>query len=74
MNMGTGWLCPRCGSGNAPWLIRCPCVPYVSKSNFGLGANPSFSLKELIDYCHCDGNLVNGLDMFGNCLGCGFPK
>jgi hypothetical protein len=21
-----GWICPRCGSGNAPSSIRCPCV------------------------------------------------
>ena len=22
-----GWLCPRCGSGNAPFTARCCCVP-----------------------------------------------
>jgi hypothetical protein len=21
----TGWLCPRCGGGVAPWLAQCPC-------------------------------------------------
>lgn len=20
-----GWVCPRCGRGNAPWLGTCPC-------------------------------------------------
>lgn len=20
-----GWLCPRCGSGNAPGVLQCPC-------------------------------------------------
>jgi hypothetical protein len=22
----TGWLCPKCGRGNAPWSQTCPCV------------------------------------------------
>ena len=22
-----GWICPRCGGGNAIWSARCPCVP-----------------------------------------------
>ncbi len=22
-----GWLCPRCGRGNAPHASNCPCVP-----------------------------------------------
>lgn len=22
-----GWLCPRCGRGNAPFLSTCPCIP-----------------------------------------------
>lgn len=25
--MTTGWLCPKCGSGVAPGVERCPCVP-----------------------------------------------
>ena len=23
----TGWRCPACGGGNAPWVGRCPCTP-----------------------------------------------
>lgn len=22
----TGWLCPKCGGGNAPWSASCPCT------------------------------------------------
>jgi hypothetical protein len=22
-----GWLCPRCGRGNSPGTMTCPCVP-----------------------------------------------
>lgn len=25
--MATGWLCPQCGRGNAPYSKSCPCVP-----------------------------------------------
>jgi hypothetical protein len=24
----TGWLCPACGGGNAPFVQRCPCKPW----------------------------------------------
>jgi hypothetical protein len=24
----TGWLCPACGRGNAPFVQRCPCKPW----------------------------------------------
>ena len=23
--MNTGWICPKCGRGLAPWVSECPC-------------------------------------------------
>ena len=25
----TGWLCPACGGGNAPFVQRCPCKGWL---------------------------------------------
>ena len=26
----TGWICPKCGRGNAIWLATCPCGPDIN--------------------------------------------
>ena len=26
-----GWICPKCGRGNAPACMTCPCVPMEYK-------------------------------------------
>ena len=28
--MSTGWECPRCGRGLAPWVAECPCYQTVT--------------------------------------------
>ena len=30
--MQTGWICPKCGSGNAPALLQCPCSTQMTIS------------------------------------------
>lgn len=29
----TGWICPVCGCGNAPWKGTCDCVPAVTSGD-----------------------------------------
>lgn len=28
--MQQGWLCPRCGKVNAPWVMQCNCNSYMN--------------------------------------------
>ena len=32
-----GWICPRCGKVNAPWMATCNCGDYSWNSNFWYG-------------------------------------
>lgn len=29
----TGWICPVCGSGIAPWVNKCPCMNVMKITN-----------------------------------------
>ena len=75
----SGWICPRCGGGNAPWASRCPCTPAVIPFVCGTGTNLAPFIARLasqttsIRHCNCNGNGLE-VDMFGKCLGCGLPK
>lgn len=31
--MSLGWKCPKCGRGNAPWVMTCQCGPDISFSS-----------------------------------------
>ena len=34
----TGWICPRCGRGLAPWVSECPhCRPVISHAGVPTG-------------------------------------
>ena len=30
-----GWVCPKCGQVNAPWISSCPCNKKMRLSNYG---------------------------------------
>ena len=27
VSIANGWICPRCGTVNAPWKDKCDCIP-----------------------------------------------
>lgn len=42
----TGWICPRCGSGIAPWVLLCP---FCQRTQAPEGAETGVSQEESDD-------------------------
>ena len=62
--MQTGWLCPRCGGGNAPGSLMCPCVSVEPKrpQEKKVKSRAKFSpptINEVAIYCRQRSNKVD---------------
>ena len=70
----TGWCCPACGRGNAPWSAQCGCGgrtgTTTTTSNVTVTPTPARCQKEvsLLGYDYADDGICNvPLDADGNC-------
>lgn len=48
---GTGWLCPRCGRGNAPWVSSCGCNLQNPHHPWSVPELPTYPALQPAPYC-----------------------
>ncbi len=69
--MKEGWICPRCGKVNAPFIESCDCKPYEAVSNTdsecGCGGFHDWQLISVW-------NRTDGAGYRGRCRKCGETK
>jgi hypothetical protein len=41
----SGWRCPSCGAGNAPWVARCACTPIPPTPSEASDGTTEFSVR-----------------------------
>ena len=45
-----GWLCPRCGRGNAPFSVSCSCVQPIVTCGTGPGVHGLYDKRPATEY------------------------
>ena len=60
-----GWICPRCGRVNAPWMGWCSCSGKRSDTFIKIDTTPAFSASPCRD---CTVNPANGGSGNCNCI------
>ena len=47
----SGWICPRCGSVNAPWVPQCNCTAVPITSNMSVDCSFKKPIEETCENC-----------------------